>query len=72
MLKNARIEVRNSEIRYLGKSINKFYVEGLDLLKAGMALTRNIQAKDIATVQILENHQPVKALKDIDFQQIRN
>ncbi|MDY0211209.1 MAG: hypothetical protein ACOXZJ_03890 [Bacteroidales bacterium] len=63
------IEVRESgEIRYLGKSINKFYVEGLDLLKGRYGIgTRNIQAKDIATVQILENHQSVKALKDIDF-----
>jgi hypothetical protein len=63
------IEVRESgEIRYLGKSINRFYVEGLDLLKGRYGVgTRNIQAKDIATVQILENHQPIKALKDIDF-----
>ncbi|HOD57440.1 MAG TPA: carboxypeptidase-like regulatory domain-containing protein [Bacteroidales bacterium] len=63
------IEVRESgEIRYLGKSINRFYVEGLDLLKGRYGVgTRNIQAKDIATVQILENHQPVKALEDIDF-----
>ncbi len=29
--------------------------------------TRNIEAKDIATVQVFENHQPVKALRDKVF-----
>jgi hypothetical protein len=29
--------------------------------------TNNISAKDVAIVQIMENHQPIKALKDRSF-----
>lgn len=61
------IEVANSgEIKYNGRPINKFYIEGLDLLEGryGVA-TNNIQAKDIASVDVFEAHQPIKALKDI-------
>ena len=53
----------SGQISYQGVAINKFYVENLDLLggRYGIA-TNNISAKDVATVQVLENHQPVKAL----------
>jgi hypothetical protein len=60
------IEVLSSgAISYNGKTINKFYVENLDLLQGryGIAV-KNIAAKDVASVQVLENHQPIKALKD--------
>ncbi|MDR1517731.1 MAG: carboxypeptidase-like regulatory domain-containing protein [Dysgonamonadaceae bacterium] len=63
------VEVASSgTIKYKGEAINKFYVENMDLLhgRYGIA-TNNIQAKDVATVQVLENHQPIKALKDIQF-----
>jgi hypothetical protein len=58
------IEVtENGEIRYNGKAINKFYIEKLDMLEGRYGIaTNNIPARDIATVQILENHQPIKAL----------
>ena len=61
------IEVKdNGSILYNGKNISKFYVENMDLLKGRYNIaTNNITAKDVATVQVLENHQPVKALKDI-------
>jgi len=44
------------QILYQNKEISKFYVEGLDLLqgKYGIA-TNNIDAKQVATVQVLEN-----------------
>lgn len=61
------IEVgKSGGIKYNGKSINKFYVEDLDMLggRYGIA-TNNIQARDIARVEVYENHQPVKALKQI-------
>ena len=61
------IEVAQSgEIKYQGKAINRFYVEDLDMLggRYGIA-TNNIQAKDIARVELYENHQPVKALKGL-------
>ena len=60
------IEVKPSgSIQYQGRDINKFYIENLDLLQGRYSLaTKNIAARDIATVQIMENHQPIKALKD--------
>jgi hypothetical protein len=58
----------NGKITYNGKGINKFYIENLDLLQGRYGLaTSNIAAKDVATVQVLENHQPIKALKDKVF-----
>jgi hypothetical protein len=55
----------SGRISYNGKDINKFYVEDMDLLKGRYGIaTNNIAAKDVATVQVLENHQPVKALRD--------
>ncbi len=58
--------VKSGEIKYNGKSINKFYVEDLDMLEGRYGIaTNNIQAKDIARVEIYENHQPVKALKKL-------
>lgn len=54
------------EIKYQGKTINKFYIENMDLLQGRYSLaTRNISAKDISTVQVYENHQPIKALGNI-------
>lgn len=51
-------------IKFNGKSISKFYIEDLDLLQGryGQA-TNNVNAQDVASVQVLENHQPVKALQ---------
>ena len=59
------IEVSQSgSIKYNGKSINKFYVEEMDLLQGRYGLaTNNINASDVSTVQVLENHQPVKMLQ---------
>ena len=52
-------------IKYKGREINKFYVENMDLLhgRYGIA-TNNIPANDVSTVQVYENHQPIKALRD--------
>lgn len=53
-------------IKYRGKPINKFYIENMDLLQGRYGIaTNNISAKDVSTVQVLENHQPVKALEKI-------
>lgn len=61
------IEVEKSgKIKYNGKPINKFYIEGLDMLEGRYGIaTHNILAKDISTVQVFENHQPVRVLKDL-------
>src|SRR5574344_1970307 len=51
-------------IKFNGKSISKFYVEDMDLLQGRYGLaTNNVNAQDVATVQVLQNHQPVKALQ---------
>ncbi|MFA6335746.1 MAG: hypothetical protein WCX48_09420 [Bacteroidales bacterium] len=56
----------SGQISYQGEAINKFYIENLDLLggRYGIA-TNNISAKDVSTVQILENHQPIRALTNV-------
>lgn len=61
------IEVSESgEIRYQGQKLNKFYIENSDLLGGRYALaTQNISHKDVASVEVLENHQPIRALEDI-------
>ncbi|WP_025079399.1 hypothetical protein [Porphyromonas macacae] len=67
------IEVDKSGlIKYNGTPINKFYVEGKDMLgdRYGLA-TNNIQQQDVARIEVMENHQPIKALEDISFREIR-
>lgn len=55
----------NGKISYNGKDISKFYVEGMDLTNGRYnQITRNLQARSVETVQVLDNHQPIKMLKD--------
>lgn len=55
-------------ILYNGKAINKFYIEGLDLLDNKYSLAaNNISFKDVNSVEVLEGHQPIKALKSTVF-----
>jgi len=60
------IDVTESgQITYQNKPINKFYIEGSDLLQGRYGIaTNNIEAKDVKNVEVLENHQPVKLLQD--------
>lgn len=52
-------------INYQGTPINRFYIENLDMLQGRYNLaTEGIKAEDVATVQVLENHEHVKALQD--------
>lgn len=53
-------------ISHNGQSISRFYIEGMDLMgsRYGM-VTRNISPDIIARVQIIENHQHIKALENI-------
>lgn len=54
------------QISYKGLPIKKFYIEGLDLLKGRYGIaTNNIDPRQIATIQVLENHQDIKALKEL-------
>lgn len=55
-------------IEYQGKPINKFYIDGKDFLNGRYGLaTENISHKDVKQVEVMENHQPVKALEGIEF-----
>ena len=58
----------NGTIQYQGKNINKFYIEGMDLLGGQYSqASENLSADKVVSVQVLENHQPIKALKDTKF-----
>ncbi|MBS1642804.1 MAG: carboxypeptidase regulatory-like domain-containing protein [Bacteroidetes bacterium] len=55
----------NGKISYNGKPISNFYIDGDNLLddKYNLA-TNSIGADMVDKVQVLENHQPIKVLKD--------
>lgn len=56
----------NGIIKYNGKNINEFYIEGLDFLNGKYSIaTKNFSAKDVKSVDIMENHQSIRALKGI-------
>ena len=60
----------NGEIKYQGIPINHFYIENLDMLEGRYNLaTEGINAEDVATVQVLENHEHVRALQDQKVQE---
>lgn len=55
-------------IKYQGKPINKFYLDGNDFIGGQYGLaTNNISHKDVKSVEVMENHQPIKALEGIEF-----
>lgn len=60
------IEVaENGSISYKGTPINKFNIEGQDLLgNQYNQATRNLSADAVATVQVMENDQPIRALQN--------
>ena len=63
------IEVKeDGSIAYQNRPINRFYIENMDALQGRYGIaTNNIDARDVATVQVMENHQPVRALREIEF-----
>ena len=60
------IEVSQSgRISYNGEPIDKFYVEDVDLMGGQYGVvSNNLNNKYVATVQVYENHQPIKVLQD--------
>lgn len=58
----------NGKIQYQGEDINKFYIEGSDLLggRYGIA-TNGISHEDVGAVEVMENHQPMQVLSGISF-----
>ncbi len=58
----------NGKIQYQGTDINRFYIEGSDMLggKYGIA-TNGISHDDIGAVEVMENHQPMQVLQGLSF-----
>ena len=61
---------KDGTVKYNGEPINKFYIDGSDFVndRYGVA-TNNISPDDVASVEIMENHQPVKVLEGLEFSQ---
>ena len=58
----------DGKIAYQGKDISKFNIEGLDMLGGKYTLaSRNIQAKDVNRVEMIENFQDVKQLQGKEY-----
>ena len=58
----------DGKILYQGKPINKYYIEGLDLLEGKYNLANNnLPFSEVSKVQVLENHQPIKILDSLVF-----
>lgn len=60
----------SGQIKFQDQPINRFYIEGRDMLggRYGIA-TNNIHQRDVSRVEVLQNHQPIRALEDISFSQ---
>ena len=53
--------IGNGQIKYNGQWVNEFYIEGADMLGDNYGeATKNLDAKAIGSVQIMENHQNIK------------
>lgn len=53
-------------IRYQGRSINKLYIDGHDILEDKYNLaTKNIDPKMLKEIDIYEDHQPIRALEGV-------
>jgi hypothetical protein len=56
----------NGTISYQDLEISKFYIEGLDMLEGRYAIaTRNLNLDAIRDIEILEHHQPIRALDSL-------
>ena len=62
------VNKQNGQIKYEGKPISKFYIEGLDMLggKYGVA-TNSLPQVDVGSVQVMRNHQPIRVLEDFTY-----
>ena len=53
----------NGELRYQGKSINRLYIEGMNLLDGKYSqATENLDRKKVKQIEVWRNHQPVRML----------
>ena len=55
------------QISYQNKPINKFYIDGKDLLESRYNIaSNNLPVDAVETVQVLQNHQPIKLLEGLE------
>ncbi|MDO4790062.1 MAG: hypothetical protein Q3998_03750 [Porphyromonas sp.] len=56
----------SGKIRYQGKDLSRLYVEGMDLMGGRYSqVTKNLTTDDVASVELLENHEAIKMDKEI-------
>ena len=62
------VNKQNGQIKYEGKPISKFYIEGLDMLgdKYGIA-TNSLPQVDVGSVQVMRNYLPIRVLEDFTY-----
>lgn len=59
---------QDGTIEYQGRRINKFYIEGMDMLGQKYAqVSENLSADKVKSVQVYENHQQIKMLRGLSF-----
>lgn len=59
---------KEGKIKYNGVGINKFYIEGKDLLEGRYGIaTEGISYKDVSRVEVMENHQPIKVMAGFTY-----
>lgn len=55
-------------IKYNDEPINRFYIEGANMLGGSYKIaTQNVRPDDVSSVDVYRNHQPIRALKDVEF-----
>jgi len=58
----------NGAINYQGNKIEKYYIEGMDLMEGKYGIVNNnLSYKKVGTIEVLENHQPIKMLDSLVF-----
>lgn len=58
----------NGLISYQGQKIEKYYIEGLDLLEGRYSVAnKNLSYEAVRSIEVLENHQPVKMLDSLVY-----
>ncbi|KZE78753.1 hypothetical protein HX017_07615 [Myroides marinus] len=56
----------DGEIKYQGKALNKFYVEGKDLMQGRYgSITKALPNLHVSKLEVIENHQPIKMLEGV-------
>ncbi len=58
---------KSGGILYNGSYINKFYIEGLDMMGANYgSVTKNFSLESVASIEVYKDHQPVQALAGLE------